>query len=271
MVQYSSNTGNTWATVQSTSPASLSYISLTGPGGSLLPQTLKVYGLNLAYSTRTAVCNGVVPCASTNQIKFYVPDRAGNMTVAGPYSILVDTVPTAAITDLTSLAIYSSSVTLAWTAPADSGSGVGAVTTGWYRLDYSTYTGYTFSSTTFKVEIATLAAIGATQTISLDGLCPYTTYYFSVYAGDRAYNFSLPSNIPTVQPLVAAADCGLRTYDGAAVVRLACRQSPPPDLRLRVFSHGSVYGVILLDVNSPCGVSRMRIQTPEGMKAVKKY
>jgi len=271
LVQYSSTTGNYWATVRSSSPASPPYISLTGAEGAVSTQTFSVYGLELAYSTSIAVCGGAYPCDSTNQIGFVFSDMAGNTTTAGPYAILVDTVPTTAITDLSSAAVYYSSVTLIWTAPADTGPGVGAVTTGWYRIDYATYSGYEFSPSVYKVEFATQAVIGTAQTIPVEDLYPYTTHYFAVYAGDRAYNFSQLSNIVTVPPLAAAVDCGLRIYDGESVVSLACELSPASNSRLRIYNRGEIYGIILLDTDSPHGVSRMRIQTREGLKAVKKY
>ena len=271
LVEYSSSAGNYWAAVRSSAPASPPYISLTGAEGSVSTQTFSVYGLQLACSTSIAVCGGAYPCGSTNQIRFVFSDMAGNTTTAGPYAILVDTVPTAAIADLSSAAVYYSSVTLTWTAPADTGPGVGAVTTGWYRIDYATYSGYEFSPSVYKVEFATQAVIGTAQTVPVEGLYPYTTHYFAVYAGDRAYNFSQPSNMLTVPPLAAAVDCGLRIYDGESVVSLACELPPASNSRLRIYNRGEIYGIILLDTDSPHGVSRMRIQTREGLKAVKKY
>ena len=268
--EYSTDAGQSWTTVSSTAAASAPRYSISGANGSQAPETMSVFPVDLAVSTNTEICSATSPCGATNQIKFYAVDMLWNLKMAGPYAILVDTLPTAAITDLSTSAVYHSSVTLTWTAPADTGQGVGAVTAGWYRIDYATYPGYAFSPEVYKLEFSTQAVIGEQQAFSAEGLCPYSTYYFSVYAGDRAYNFPVPSNIAAVKDS-RSLDCGLRIFDGNAVVSLACEFPPSANSQLRIYKSGNVYGVILFDADSPCEVSKLRIQTPAGIKAVKKY
>jgi len=269
-VQYSTTAGNNWTAIQSSSPAASPYIALTGAAGSISTQTFAVYGLDAVESSNAGVCDGSAPCAATNQVKFLVPDLAGNIKVAGPYSVLVDTTPTAAINDLSTAAVYYSSITLTWTAPEDTGAGVGAVTTGWYRIDYATYPGYGFSPSVYKAQFSTQAVIGELQSLSVEGLCPYSTYYFAVYAGDRVGNVSGLSNI-AVAAGRQTLDCGVRMYDGGEAVPLSCEFPPAADSRLKIYNHGKVYGIILLDTDSPCEISRMRVYTNNGLKAVKKY
>ena len=270
LVQYSTTAGNLWATVQSSAPNSSPYISLSGDSGAVSTQTFAVYGLDLVSSTNNYICNGSSLCSATNQIKFLAADLAGNVKVAGPYAVLVDTIPAAAINDLSTAAVYSSSITITWTAPEDSGPGLGAVTTGWYRIDYATYPGYEFSPSVYRTEFSTQAVIGERQFLPVEGLCSYSTYYFAVYTADRVGNVSGLSNIAVV-PGRQTLDCGFKMYDGNEAVPLACEFPPGADSPLRIYNHGKVYGIILLDPNSPCGVSRMRVYTNRGLKAVKKY
>jgi hypothetical protein len=65
---------------------------LTGADGTLAAQTLSGEGLNFVQSSNLQICGGVGPCSATNQVVFTVSDRAGNVTTAGPYAVIVDTV-----------------------------------------------------------------------------------------------------------------------------------------------------------------------------------
>lgn len=269
-VQYSTSSGNSWLPVQSTVPAVSPYFSLTGFDGTLSTQTFKVYNLPLEVSTNAAVCGGQPSCDATNQVRFFAADKAGNLMTAGPYAVLVDTSPTAPIADLSTAAVFDSSATLSWTAPLDIGPGLAGVTTGWYRVDYATYSGYGFSSATFKAEIATAAVIGSVQSLDISPLWPHTTYYAMVYAGDRAYNFTAASNLLTIPPKVPAVYCGLKTGDDAQVVILGCEPQGTVTSHLRVSRYGVTFGVLLVDPADPAA-SRIKFKTPEGIKAVRKY
>jgi len=269
-VQYSTSAGNNWLPVQSTVPAASPYLSLTGFDGTLSTQTFKVYNMQLAPSTSAVVCAGASPCDATNQVRFFLGDHAGNLMTAGPYSVLVDTAPTQPVSDLSTAAVYHTSATIRWTAPLDIGPGILGVTTGWYRVDYATYSGYAFSSSTFKVEIATLAVIGSTQAFNISGLWPHTTYYAMVYPGDRAYNFTASSSLLVIAPLVPSTYCGLKMYDGVETVSLGCEPEGTLNSDLRISRHGVTFGVIMVDVADPAA-SRIKMQTPEGVKAVRKY
>lgn len=66
-----------------------------------------------------------------------------------------------------------------------------------------------------------------------------------------------------------AVDIGLHIQDGAATIRVACE--PPGTLTspLRIHKNGTTYGIILVDPNSP-DATKIRIQTPSGVKALQK-
>ena len=66
-----------------------------------------------------------------------------------------------------------------------------------------------------------------------------------------------------------AVDIGLRVWDGAATIKIACE--PPGALAspLRLQKNGVTYGILLVPPASP-DASRIRIQTSSGVKALKK-
>jgi hypothetical protein len=270
MVQYSTSAGVNWAPVQSSAAVAAPYLTLTGVDGTVSTQTFTLMNLPPVYSTSAATCSGADPCAATNQVRFFAADRAGNVRIAGPYAVLADTRPTSAVTDLSTAAVYHSSITLRWTAPSDVGPGISGVTEGWYRVDYATYSGYAFSPAVFQAEISTQAVIGSTQTLDVGGLWPHTTYYAVIAAGDRAYNFSGVSNTVLVPPEVPTAYCGLKLFDGAEIVMLGCEPEGRLTSALRISRHGVTFGVILVDVADPAA-SRIRLNTPDGVRAVRKY
>jgi|GEM_PF-4540823 hypothetical protein len=92
-VEYSTDAGNDWRVISATSPAQgWPYAVLSGSEGSLGPETLSVRDLPLAQSTSTQTGS-----RATNQVRFILPDRKGNLLVSGPYGVIVDTVAGAAV------------------------------------------------------------------------------------------------------------------------------------------------------------------------------
>lgn len=64
--------------------------------------------------------------------------------------------------------------------------------------------------------------------------------------------------------------CGLKYYDGAAAVPLACEKPENLNSQLRVYKAPYTYGVVLTDVDDP-NASKIRVNTANGPRAVRKY
>ncbi|OGX36291.1 MAG: hypothetical protein A3D87_07070 [Omnitrophica WOR_2 bacterium RIFCSPHIGHO2_02_FULL_50_17] len=71
----------------------------------------------------------------------------------------------------------------------------------------------------------------------------------------------------TVNAPPSGNDCGLRMYDGTATVTLTCEDPPVSPLRIRKGT--TTYGISVVDPADP-NASRIRIQTPAGIKALRK-
>lgn len=97
-VWYSTTAGSLWNLVASTTPASTPYVSLSGAEGSRAAELLTVYDLPLVQSTNTTTCGGgAAPCGASNQVRFGIHDRSGNVRLSGPYAILIDTTSAVAL------------------------------------------------------------------------------------------------------------------------------------------------------------------------------
>jgi parallel beta-helix repeat protein len=72
--------------------------------------------------------------------------------------------------------------------------------------------------------------------------------------------------------LLRGVDIGLRLFDGSATKRIACEPSGPGGVllsSLRIAKNGTNYGILLVATNA-LDASRLQIQTPTGIKALKK-
>ncbi|MFH1841129.1 MAG: fibronectin type III domain-containing protein [Candidatus Shapirobacteria bacterium] len=110
------------------------------------------------------------------------------------YTLQNDTIPPAAITDLRITGKDKSSLSLSWTAPADTGPEGKAAG---YELRYAT-TGLTannWSAATLAAGLPTPASRGTGQTFTLNGLIANTTYYLGLKSADKNNNLSVLSNI----------------------------------------------------------------------------
>ncbi len=107
------------------------------------------------------------------------------------------------------------SLTLNWTAPGDDSlSGRAAQ----YDLRYSTavINAANFASATRVTGMAAPAVPGTTESVTVTGLLPATTYYFAIKAGDDAGNWALISNV--VSRATSAAPDTLRPAPAALAV-----------------------------------------------------
>lgn len=86
------------------------------------------------------------------------------------------------------------SLTLNWTAPGDD-SLSGQATQYDLRYSTATITAANFASATRVTGMAAPAASGTTESVTVTGLTPATTYYFAIKAGDDAGNWALISNV----------------------------------------------------------------------------
>jgi hypothetical protein len=96
------------------------------------------------------------------------------------------------------------SVKLKWTAPGDDGT-VGRATQ--YDLRYATFaiTSANFATATRYTTITIPSVAGATDSCTVTGLTPSTTYWFAIKTADEVPNWATVSNIVTVT-LPAAPD-----------------------------------------------------------------
>ncbi|MFA5857610.1 MAG: hypothetical protein WC955_00935 [Elusimicrobiota bacterium] len=85
---------------------------------------------------------------------------------------------------------------LLWISPGDDGT-TSTLANAKYRIDYSTYSGYQFSTSTYRIEIPTTTPNQMAQAYTLTGLTGGTTYYFAMYTIDNADNISELSNTTT--------------------------------------------------------------------------
>ena len=121
---------------------------------------------------------------------------SGTTTAAG------DTTAPAAIADLATSNIPTSSIDLSWTAPGDDNS-TGTATT--YDIRYSTslITDGNFSSATAVTGEPTPSIAGTAESMTVSGLSANTTYYFAMKTSDEVPNASAISNVPSATTLAS--------------------------------------------------------------------
>ncbi|MFH1544843.1 MAG: LamG-like jellyroll fold domain-containing protein [archaeon] len=107
-----------------------------------------------------------------------------------------DTIPPSAITNLSVPSCSNNSCSLSWTAPGDDGS---SGTASQYDLRYSisNITESNWNSATQATGEPSPQIAGTTQSMSVTGLSPSTTYYFAIKTADEVPNWSAISNVPS--------------------------------------------------------------------------
>jgi len=102
-----------------------------------------------------------------------------------------DTTPPSAVQDLRVGAVTASSVTLRWTSPGDDGDDG---TAAGYDVRYSTSSGASWDEMTQATGEPLPRPEGATESFTVTGLTPGTTYYFRLRTADEVPNWSDVSN-----------------------------------------------------------------------------
>jgi len=184
LFRYSIDGGNTW-------------YSVSGSTVAWSTATFTVNGSTYVYASNVPFNQG---SETQNKIKFLVSDAAGNIAISSAYTIKIDSIPPAAITDLTGLCdAETGEVTLSWSTPGDD-NWTGTLPSGSkYIIDYSSYS-VQWSTANYKVDIPTSSVAPHTQvSYTITGLKGDTTWYFQIWTKDKTpTNWSGLSNGATV-------------------------------------------------------------------------
>jgi len=156
---------------------------------------------------------------------------------------------------LSATAVSSSQINLSWTDGTSN-------ETGFYieRCQGSGCSNFT--------QIASVAA--NTISYSDTGLSQATTYCYRVRAYRYCGSYSSYTNTSCATTPSAYIDCGLRLYDGTAIVTIACEPLGTLTSPLRIAKNGNIYGIVLVPTTD-ANATKIRIQTSSGTKALRKY
>lgn len=139
---------------------------------------------NTSYFIGIRVTDNAQPA---NQVDFFV---------AGATFTFQDPGPPDAITNLSALTGSNpGEIDLSWTAPGDDPGGIGTILFGEFRIQHSTFTPVTFSSSSAQVIIVTGTIVPAsTRGYTLGSLTPNVTHYLRIWTKDDVGNWSPISN-----------------------------------------------------------------------------
>ncbi len=137
--------------------------------------------------------------AEVRAVDTAVPALTGEFSAASSTFTFSDPNPPAAITNLSSIAtLFPGEIDLVWTAPGDDGNS-GLIRLGEYRIQYTTQTGVSFTTSSAQVSISTsLVNPGSTELHTLKNLIPGATYLLYIWTEDGEGNWSPLSNGATI-------------------------------------------------------------------------
>ena len=164
-------------------------------------------GVHVYYSNSTADAGDFQTARGRNNNSFSpspgvaYPGTYGAGTFNGAwYSLYVvhkiEGTPPAAVTNLATGTVTTSSVALSWTAPGDDGA-TGTATTYDVRYSTSTITAGNWAAATQATGEPAPSVAGSAETFTVTGLSESTTYYFAIKTSDEVPNVSAISNVPS--------------------------------------------------------------------------
>ncbi|MFH1319444.1 MAG: CARDB domain-containing protein [Bacteroidota bacterium] len=162
-----------------------------------------VYGYGIRVSTSDSFAGTVYSSFTANTFaSFMLPEGQWYWTVrssdtagcysnwASTFSVIVDTSPPSAITTLSALQTnYVDEIKLTWSAMGDDGT-IGNITSGKYRIQYSSETSVNWNVNNYIVEYPTDTIVNEVQTKVITGLEYSATYYFCIWTADKTNNWS---------------------------------------------------------------------------------
>ncbi|MBI5244562.1 MAG: VCBS repeat-containing protein [Elusimicrobia bacterium] len=214
-VEYSTTAGASWIVVSATAPASgWAHLELGGSEGSVGPEAWSVRNLQLVHSTSAAI-----GYQATNQIRFSVPDRAGNTRLSGPYAAIVDTTVAAAVSTPSypaNGAFLTQQPNFLWSGPSTkTASGMGLAAS--YFLEAAAdpaFASPVISISTPVIIQSTFAAATFGAYLSTYTLMDATTYYWRVRSRDFLGLLSPPLSVSSfVTDLGAPAGSAFRSFN----------------------------------------------------------
>ena len=123
-----------------------------------------------------------------------VPNWSNYSNVAAALTGLPDTTAPAAVSNLSASNPTGNAATLSWTAPGDDGT-TGTATSYDIRYSTATITDSNWASATQVTGEPTPQVTGTSQSMTVSGLSPETTYYFAIKTSDEVPNESGISNV----------------------------------------------------------------------------
>ncbi len=97
---------------------------------------------------------------------------------------------------------------------------------------------------------------------------PTSTTIYTIQCVNAVGDPAQQSVTVTVNAPPAGNDCGMRVFDGTSTITLDC-ETPATTTSLRIHKNGTTSGIKLVDP-ADHNASRLRIQTPSGVKALRK-
>ena len=153
-----------------------------------------------------AIANRELCCRSFDGAIYYAALYDGALTASevstNQAALLVlddssfDLTPPAAVADLATGNVRSTSVQLSWTAPGDDGA-TGTATSYDIRYSTSTITEGNWAAATQATGEPAPQVAGSSETFTVTGLSGSTTYYFAIKTSDEIPNESAISNVPS--------------------------------------------------------------------------
>lgn len=134
-----------------------------------------------------------------------------------------DTTAPSAVSDIAASGATASSILLSWTAPGDDAS-TGTATSYDIRYSTSNITDGNYSGATQVSGEPAPQAAGTSQSMTVSGLSPSTTYYFAIKTSDEVPNTSAISNVPSLATTAASSgETGTSVSAGAGAAVLQTR------------------------------------------------